>query len=930
MSSASQVIEQYGQSNFDGSHDNYRHQNTRQKPEKAKKAAEWRRAVEGHAPLRTTYAPPIDRALGNDRKGDRKDHLQSELAGNVAMNSGIHTAIHEVPFHQNERARPLDNSGSPLCPVPMAPPPDWISTLNIPSTVQMLSSQDVASVLPWFPPSDDLHHGYSISRATFSPSFLALSRAPSAPLSTYKDRQCVHPSDWTVEETVDWLRSNGFEEAVCEKFIEQEAAGDALLSLDVTKLKNEIGIIAYGKRIRIASAIADLRRTANLMFSSAKQPTRPKPSSHAGLPEPQRMALKPALIRSASQGNLLALPDSISGDGPRAPLMPARRDQDLGVRSTADKPADSEVTTKNQVWISTSGSGQGHTVNGRPSHLSPRPGDGTFGLNTEGEVVEYKGGKRNRVVPGISSTNDLATQHSDNLFDGGSPSSSTAKLSSPHSMVLATPLPEVTQLNRRSKSLHDVRKGRSDTTNENSRPKVSGSSLAGIRSLVPELRRRSSVAETETSSDRMVRSPSRLHQSNGNNTSSLLSQAVGADAYHRKEAKREKRLSNDSDGSKEDLILSRNRGWSSRDASFHPWTDAGTPTLTQGTLAQIGVADHAGWMRKKDGHHNSWKNYYFMLRGPHLYWLKNDNLSAKVEGRVDIAGYRIIPDENIDPGRYGFKLLHELDPPHYFSSDDKTAIREWIKAIMKPNIKRDHTKAIAHPVNVTAVSLAAAQAMHPRPPSPPARAVIQRYMRRLHEEQLPTRDVDILMGNQPAALSHSEHDKIRGQVRTGSSFIELEEEDPVSQSTSTKPQVPARPPRNTRRDGTRPEHPFADSDLIKRAQSPLSGTRITSKIPINGKSELLQTAESIGDTRSLNSSGSAFLNGLDNDVLEILISLIGFLLGDDLKVGNADIDVRQDKIIELLRTLCAWGEEYRASRQSVGKSPMQAAGPSAA
>lgn len=60
-------------------------------------------------------------------------------------------------------------------------------------------------------------------------------------------------------------------------------------------------------------------------------------------------------------------------------------------------------------------------------------------------------------------------------------------------MVLATALPEVTQLNRRSKSLHDVRKRGSDTTNANSRPKDSGSTLAGIRSLVPELRRRYSV-----------------------------------------------------------------------------------------------------------------------------------------------------------------------------------------------------------------------------------------------------------------------------------------------------------------------------------------------------------------------------------------------------------------------------------------------------
>lgn len=145
---------------------------------------------------------------------------------------------------------------------------------------------------------------------------------------------------------------------------------------------------------------------------------------------------------------------------------------------------------------------------------------------------------------------------------------------------------------------------------------------------VLEYRLIASRAETERSSDRMVRSPSWLYQSNGSSKSSSLSQVVGADAHHRKESKREKRPSNDSSGSKEDIILSRNRAWSSRDASPHSWTEAGTPTLTQGTLAQIGVADHAGWMRKKGSQHNTWKNYYFMLRGPHLYWLKNDNLSV--------------------------------------------------------------------------------------------------------------------------------------------------------------------------------------------------------------------------------------------------------------------------------------------------------------
>lgn len=128
----------------------------------------------------------------------------------------------------------------------------------------------------------------------------------------------------------------------------------------------------------------------------------------------------------------------------------------------------------------------------------------------------------------------------------------------------------------------------------------------------------------------------------------------------------------------------------------------------------------------------------------------------------------------------------------------------YFSSISKYTLTHAHTEAVAHPVNATAVPLAVAQAMNPRPPSPPARAVIQRYMRRRHRDQLPTRDVDILMEDQTAASSHSEHDKIRGQVRTWLSFKELEAEGPVSQSTSTEPHAPVRPPRNRKRDGPSP------------------------------------------------------------------------------------------------------------------------------
>ena len=47
-------------------------------------------------------------------------------------------------------------------------------------------------------------------------------------------------------------------------FLEQEITGDVLLELDANVLKTEIGITQYGKRVRIANAIAELRRPPSI------------------------------------------------------------------------------------------------------------------------------------------------------------------------------------------------------------------------------------------------------------------------------------------------------------------------------------------------------------------------------------------------------------------------------------------------------------------------------------------------------------------------------------------------------------------------------------------------------------------------------------------------------------------------------------------
>ena len=207
--------------------------------------------------------------------------------------------------------------------------------LAFPSKVQTLSLQEAAGVLPSPAASLNGHQqGLSISSVTSSVRVAAsspLSATRSADLSSSRKPRNLHAAEWTVEEVVDWLRFKGFDEAVCEKFAEQEITGDVLLELDLAILKSEIGIAAYGKRMRIANAIADLRRPPSIL--SSEQNTRPGSFSQ-GSPLPhQSIPLTPSGQGSVGLESLIS-PESPphTGDLPGYPPVPARRDSDPGVR----------------------------------------------------------------------------------------------------------------------------------------------------------------------------------------------------------------------------------------------------------------------------------------------------------------------------------------------------------------------------------------------------------------------------------------------------------------------------------------------------------------------------------------------------------------------------------------------------------------------
>ncbi|KAG8684218.1 polar growth protein, partial [Ceratobasidium sp. 394] len=185
---------------------------------------------------------------------------------------------------------------------------------------------------------------------------------------------------------------------------------------------------------------------------------------------------------------------------------------------------------------------------------------------------------------------------------------------------------------------------------------------------------------------------------------------------------------------------------------------------------QIGEPDYSGWMRKRGDRYNSWKLRYFVLKGPHLYYLRS-RTETKIKGYVNITGYKVIADENANPGRYGFRIVHDTLKPHFFSSEEQVVVREWMKALMKATIARNFSDPVRSSCNIPTIPLAVAQQMNPapRPPSPSERAAAQRAARRDNPNQLSSRDARILMGlpeDGPAPREPAE------QHRMNSFFVE--------------------------------------------------------------------------------------------------------------------------------------------------------------
>ncbi|KAJ1309325.1 hypothetical protein OPQ81_004986 [Rhizoctonia solani] len=721
-------------------------------------------------------------------------------------------------------------------------------------------------------------------------------------------------TQWTVPQVIAWLQSKGFDADIQRAFQENDITGDVLVELDGPALKDELGVSAFGKRMRLLKQIGELKREGE------KEKEREK-----------------SVIGSKWSGS--SRPTSAIGD-----------DEDrLKVRSTGTRPtslvlspSDGALATRG-FWDSARGSKdeRGVLSEGESSHkpditkakqffdqAQPTPTT-TIKTDTKTDPSEAGSTPISSFPPSPSFKRD---KEKEKEKDVKSVAGSEGATSPGHAK-------------KRSIDSSSVTGGARD------RLSIFGSALGKGRKPAP--RYSSSETGAIPPEERSHRSLSRLYMGSGSQRKSKVPPSPGTTSTE-----------NEARGfnipNRSPVIPTRNLSNNNPHHSA-PAISPVAPEVPAGgarALDQIGEPDYSGWMRKKGDRYNSWKLRYFVLKGPHLYYLRS-RTETKIKGYVNITGYKVIADENANPGRYGFRIVHDTAKPHFFSSEEQVVVQ----IIMTPFVRH---------VTYRRSPLAIAQQMNPapRPPSPSEREAAQRASRRENPNQLSSRDARILMGlpengplpRDPAdqhrmnsffvengqepvfdnsgkygtvgtATSTSGFSASAGYSQSGSAFSRAslaEAEQPMSPISSAAPTRPSREMRPRISKSTSRALSPGEQELVDWVNSKLPPTcPLAEDLSTSMSSGLIlfRLAESIKETEST-VSDSVFPQGPGDDRLDGLFKLFDFLLDNDVRIGAVSInDVRNgnaEKIAQLVRALKSWDEKRRTggkTKSSVAAGP---------
>ncbi|CAE6489172.1 unnamed protein product [Rhizoctonia solani] len=759
-------------------------------------------------------------------------------------------------------------------------------------------------------------------------------------------------TQWTVPQVIAWLQSKGFDADIQRGFQENDITGDVLIELDGPALKDELGVTAFGKRMRLLKQIGELKREEEKSKEVTKEKSiigsrwsgSSRPASAIGDDE-DRLKVRPTGTRPTS----LVLSPSDGALATRGFWDSTRSTKDeRGVLSEGESSRKPDITKAKQFFDQ--------------PQSQPTPTT-TIKTDTKTDPSEAGSTPISSFPPSPSFKREKwdKEKEKEKEKDVKSVTNSEGATSPGHAK-------------KRSIDSSSVTGGARD------RLSIFGSALGKGRKPAP----RYSTGETQPpAEERSHRSLSRLYMGGGSQRKSKVPPSPGTTSTENEARKRTisgpvgpLRSASPAGGFN---VPNRSPVLPARNINNNPHHSAPaiSPVTADGpgsgarALDQIGEPDYSGWMRKKGDRYNSWKLRYFVLKGPHLYYLRS-RTETKIKGYINITGYKVIADENANPGRYGFRIVHDNAKPHFFSSEEQVVVREWMKALMKATILRNYNDPVRSSCNVPTIPLAIAQQMNPapRPPSPSERDAAQRASRRENPNQLSSRDARILMGlpengpppgdpaerhrmnsffvengQQPVFEAAGYRDTIGsatsmsafsgGYSQSGSAFSRAslaETEQPMSPASGAAPTRPSREmrPRVSKSASRMSALSAGEQELIEWVNTKLPPTcPLAEDLSTSMSSGLIlfRLAESIKEVDS-GVSDSVFPQGPGDDRLDGLFKLFDFLLDNDVRMGAVSInDVRNgnaEKIAQLVRALKTWDDKRRTSgktKASVAAGP---------
>ncbi|CAE6427373.1 unnamed protein product [Rhizoctonia solani] len=315
---------------------------------------------------------------------------------------------------------------------------------------------------------------------------------------------------------------------------------------------------------------------------------------------------------------------------------------------------------------------------------------------------------------------------------------------------------------------------------------------------------------------------------------------------------------------------------------------------------------------------------------------------TKIKGYVNITGYKVIADENANPGRYGSFLLVQgagcclfVGEGPYEGHHIEKLQRSHPLVVQRPDDPHCHC-----PTNESRTSTAISLGARSRPTSlsngPPLRNLADQHsMNSFFVEN----------GQEPVFESAGKFDTVGTATGTGgfsgstgynqsgtfsrASLAEMEQPmSPILNAAPTRPPHEMRP--RVSKSASTSALSAGEQELVDWVNSKLLPTcPLAEDLAASMLSGLvlLHLAKSIKETDS-GASDSVFPQGPGDDRLDGLFKLFDFLLDNDLRIGAVSInDVRNgntEKIAQLVRALKSWDEKRRASgitKSSVATGP---------